>query len=297
MFERYAARVAVIGPLSGPRAAWGRLLTDAIELAATGVRWVFHDDRGDAVEARRRAEEIVLDGGYSAVLGHFNSRGARAALPLYRDAGLPCMVTLATEPRLTSLAGGLALRWCSTDESQARALLGALAGAGYGSVEVVTDGTPHLNGLTDLLLTTGLGRVSVTRLRQGRAPSAPHGAVIVVAVHHKAAAMARDLRARRFRGQLAFTDDCALAEFATLAGDAAAGALVTTQPGGAASRVNMAVTTLASALRADPSLTGRNLVDAVRRNAPVAFEPSGELASRAWTVTRLPEHAIRLEAA
>jgi len=64
----------------------------------------------------------------------------------------------------------------------------------------------------------------------GRVPNGPRGAVVVVAVHREAAAVARRLRSRGFRGQLAFTDDCAIAEFAELGGSAVAGALVTAQP-------------------------------------------------------------------
>ena len=301
MFERYAARVAIVGPFSGPRAAWGRLLTDAIGLADRGVRWVLRDDRGDPCQAQRRADEIVLDGGYSAVLGHFNSHGARAALPRYRDAGIACMLPLATAPGLTSLADGLVLRWCCTDEAQAGALLRALAAAGHASVDVVTDGTAQMEALAGELLTAGVERVSARVLRRDRPPHKKAGAVVVVAAHHEAATMARELRTRGFRGQLAFTDDCAVAEFAGLAGEAAAGALVTVQPGGAASRVNLAITALAAALTADPSLTGRRLVAAVRERAAaftpaVAFTPAGEVASDGWTVRQLPEPAAPLAA-
>jgi hypothetical protein len=116
--------------------------------------------------------------------------------------------------------------------------------------------------------------------------------VVVVAAHHRAAELARELRARGFRGQLAFTDDCAVAEFAELAGNAADGALVTVQPGGAASRVDAAVGALADALTAEPGRTGTGLVDAVRRHTAVRFTERGELASGGWTVQRLAVPAV-----
>lgn len=284
VFERFAARVAVVGPLRGPRAAWGRLLTDAVGLAR-GVRWVLHDDGGDPDLAEHRAREIVLDGGYSAVVGHFNSQGARAALPHYGVAGLPCLLPLATEPGLASLADGLVLRWCATDDTQARVLLDALAAAGHTRVDVVTDGTAQMDAQAKHLLAAG----GVRLLPRGAPPSRRRGAVIVVAAHHRAAAMARDLRAGGFRGQLAFTDDCAVPEFAQLAGAAADGALLAVHPDGAASRVHQAVTALAAALAADPSLTGPALVAAVKEHAPVRFTPAGELADDGWAVTRLSQ--------
>jgi hypothetical protein len=42
------ARVAVVGPFSGPRAAWGRRLRDAAaHKAHPWLRRDFHDDQGD----------------------------------------------------------------------------------------------------------------------------------------------------------------------------------------------------------------------------------------------------------
>lgn len=280
--------VAVVGPLTGPRAAWGRLLSVAVRRAGGGVRWVWHDDRGDPEAARVAAGRIVRYGGYAAVLGHFNSRGARAALPAYRAAGLACLLPLATEPGLPALAPGLVLRWCCTDETQAAALLAALAAAGHRSAGVLTDGTAQMRGLADLLLAADGAALSVRELPAGTAPDRPVTAVVVVAAHHRAAALARELRSHGFAGQFAFTDDCAVAEFADLAGAAADGALVTRQPGGAAGRVAAAAAALAAALAADPTGSGPRLVAAVRRHTPLTFDRSGELTAAGWTVHRLP---------
>jgi ABC-type branched-subunit amino acid transport system substrate-binding protein len=283
-----AARVAVVGPFSGPRSAWGRLLVDSLVVAGDGVRWMLYNDGGDADLGRRRAEEIVRDGGYSAVIGHFNSRGARAALPLYRAAGIPCLLPLATEPGLTALSGGLVLRWCATDDGQVLTLLRALVAAGHTVIDVVTDGNPYMAGLASRFVTTDLDGVLIRMLLPGRVASGPRGAVVVVAVHREAALLARRLRARGFRGQLAFTDDCAVDEFAELGGSAVTGALVTTQRGGAAGRVDTAVACLASALAADPGLVGPDLIATVKEHSPVAFTAAGEPAFDGWTVTRLP---------
>jgi ABC-type branched-subunit amino acid transport system substrate-binding protein len=290
--EISAARVAVVGPFSGPRSAWGQLLIDAVAGAGDGVDWVLYDDQGDATLSGLRAAEVIRHGGYSAVLGHFNSRGARAALPRYADAGMACLLPLATEPGLTALAGGLVLRWCVTDDAQVHTLLSALASAGYHAIDVLTDGNAYMAALADRFRTAELPGVSVRRLPEHGVPEHQLGAVVVVAVHHAAAALARTLRARGFQGQLAFTDDCAVPEFAELAGEAAAGALITLQRGGAASRVDTAVTALAAALTASPWLTGRELVTAVKEHTAVAFTPAGEVAFDRWAVERLPATTV-----
>lgn len=299
MSERHTPRVAVVGPFSGPRASWGQLLVDATAVARGVIGWEHHDDQGDPALAERCAEKIASDGGYTAVLGHFNSVGARAALAAYRAAGLPCLLPLATAPGLPSAAPGLVLRWCGTDEGQAVALLRALAAAGHREVGVVTDGSTQMRGLADLLLSSPVDGLFATARRELDAGTAAgDGAVIVVAAHYRAAAIARQLRESGFRGRLAFGDDCAVAEFAQLAGDAAAGALVAQHAGGAAARVAAAVWTLAEVLAAEPSLAGRRLVTAIRGVAPVAFTPLGELtaeSSTAWTVRPLPEQVLVAE--
>ena len=296
MSEPHAPRVAVVGPFSGPRASWGRLLVEATAVARGVIGWEHHDDQGDPALAQRCAEKIASDGGYTAVVGHFNSVGARAALASYRATGLPCLLPLATAPGLTSAAPRLVLRWCGTDQGQAVALMRALAAAGHREVGVVTDGSAQMRGLAGLLLSTPVDDVARRELAQGMA--AGDGAVIVVAAHYRAAEIARQLRESGFRGRLAFGDDCAVAEFAQLAGEAAAGALVAQHAGGAAARVAAAVWTLAEVLSAEPSLAGRRLVPAIRGVAPVAFTPLGELtaeSSTAWTVRPLPGQALVAE--
>ena len=77
------ARVAVVGPFSGPRAAWGRLLRDsAAHEAHPWLHWDFHDDRGDGPVGESVAAAVVAHGGYDAVIGHFNSGGAALAQPI-----------------------------------------------------------------------------------------------------------------------------------------------------------------------------------------------------------------------
>src|SRR4029077_7817263 len=108
-----AVKVAVVGPLSGPRAALGRLLVDAAAaLPHSRVSWSLFDDQGDRGCAAARAKDGCDDGGFAAVIGHFNSLGAHAALPLYRSAGLPVLLPLATAPGLPDGGSQLVVRFC-----------------------------------------------------------------------------------------------------------------------------------------------------------------------------------------
>jgi glycine/D-amino acid oxidase-like deaminating enzyme len=145
------ARVGVVGPFSGPRAAWGRLLRDAIEAVPFApIQWEFFDDEGDSGLALARAEEIAEGGDFRAVVGHFNSAGARAALPHYRAAGIPAVFPLSTAPGLLDDAQGWALRICPDDAGQAAAIAQAVLRQGLTRVVVMHDGTAYGRGLATL---------------------------------------------------------------------------------------------------------------------------------------------------
>lgn len=281
-------RVAVVGPFSGPRAAWGELLEGAAS-AHDGVRWEFHDDRGDAIVARKVAEAVVADGGYALVVGHFNSAGARLALPVYRAAGLPLLLPLATGPRLLDGPAGTALRWCPDDLAQLVEVRSAVRRAGHTRLAVVDDGSTYGAVLAQLLL--GLPDDGVRLVDACGAD-----ALVVCGTHVGAARAARARRAAGFTGALYFTDDCAVDEFAELLGDAAHTACVARLRGGAPAYVESALATAATVLTARPDLTGTALLDALRAHADRRFTPEGEpepgapgTAGPGWEVTPLGE--------
>ncbi|MFD4658716.1 FAD-dependent oxidoreductase [Kitasatospora sp. NPDC058444] len=262
------ARVAVVGPFSGPRAAWGELLEHAAA-AHDGVRWEFHDDRGDAIVAREVAETIAADGGHALVVGHFNSAGARLALPVYRSAGLPLLLPLATAPRLLDGPAGAALRWCPDDLAQLVELRSAVREAGHTRLAVVDDGGTYGAVLAQLLRglpADGLRLVDV----------AEADALVVCGTHVGAAREARARRAAGFPGTLYFTDDCAVDEFPGLLGDAGGTASVVRLRGGAPAYVESTLATAAAVLTARPELTGTALLEALRAHADRRFTPEGD---------------------
>lgn len=275
-----APRVAVVGPFSGPRAAWGTLLDDAIAAVSgrAAVTWTRYDDQGDAEVAAARAREIVEDGGFAAVVGHFNSLGARAALPLYRDHGLPVVLPLATAPGLTAGAGGLALRLCPDDTGQAAAIVAACRGTGRRAVDAVHDGTGYGLRLAELVRAAAEPLGVPVRLHT-HWPASPERAVVLCAVHHSGAALLRERAAAEPGRLIVATDDCDVPEFAELAGPAARGVRVARLTGGPGARVTAAFAALAGALGKHPGRRGTSLTDTVRAELPWEFDAHGDPAA------------------
>lgn len=293
MAERAPARIAVVGPFGGPRAAWGKLLREsAVAHHHPAIGWEFHDDRGDEAIAVDVAKQVADDGGYTAVIGHFNSSGARDALPLYRRAGLPVLLPLATRPGLLDSYGGTALRWCPDDIGQLAALCTAASQLGHRELVVTDDGSEYGRGLAALFRRLPTSPVEVCYLHEFAAT--PHhswsaiSAMVVCGTHFGAADTARQLRAAGFEGQLFFTDDCAVEEFVELLGDIGGLSRTVRLLGGASQLVDAAFAALTVAVTASPARSTAALLAAVRARATVAFtadgDPPGASSGTGWEV-------------
>ncbi|WP_432089368.1 FAD-dependent oxidoreductase [Streptomyces sp. bgisy095] len=273
-------RIAVVGPFSGPRAAWGELLRQSAQrYASPGLSWELHDDRGDAEWGVLRAGDITEDGGYAAVIGHFNSAGAEGALPLYRRAGLPAVLPLATRPGLLAGSGGDALRWCPDDLGQLRAIASAAARRGSRRLLVTHDDSDYGRRLAELFTALPAAPLPVVALPApwSTPPGDGEGAVAVCGTHVGVAGVVRRLRRAGFDGGLYATDDCSVREFAELVGPAGRDVYVTRLAGGAEQRVEAAFTALAAALSRDPLARGGQLLAGVRAEADAVFTKDGEL--------------------
>lgn len=286
----------MVGPFSGPRAAWGTLLDDAIAAVSgsAAVTWTRYDDRGDAEVAAARAREVVEDGGFAAVVGHFNSLGARAALPLYRDHGLPVVLPLATAPGLTAGAGGIALRLCPDDAGQAAAIVAACRGIGHRTIDAVHDGTGYGLRLAELVRAAAEPLGILVRLHT-HWPASPQRAVVLCAVHHAGAALLRERGAAEPGQLIVATDDCDVPEFAELAGPAVHGVRVARLTGGPGARVTAAFAALAGALGKHPGRRGMSLTDTVQAELAWEFDAAGDLTAPApgagWEVVPVAPYA------
>ncbi|MFE0650237.1 FAD-dependent oxidoreductase [Streptomyces sp. NPDC059534] len=161
---------AVVGPFSGERAAWGEHLERAAAHYGSAVTWELYDDRGETETALQIAEAVVAEGRHTLVVGHFNSAGARVALPVYRAAGLPVLLPLATTPDLLADSTGTILRWCPDDRAQAVDLLAAVRDAGHTRIAVAHDGSVYGERLA--------GLVREPRFPAAGSPVLPSGAVV-----------------------------------------------------------------------------------------------------------------------
>jgi glycine/D-amino acid oxidase-like deaminating enzyme len=290
--RREDVRVAVVGPFTGPRAAWGELLTRAMRRHRfPGIAWDPIDDRGDTELARQRAEEIVAAGRHAAVLGHFNSHGAAAALPLYRRVRLPVLLPLSTGAGLLDAAGGVALRWCADDHGQVVALTEFAQRRGARELLVTDDGSTSGGKLALSFLDQVEPPVTVSRLDEENPPAT--GTIAVCGMHYSAAATACRLRAGGFQGDLLFVDDCAVPEFRDLLGEHGESAYVARLAGGAGRHVEESFAALTGALIAGPALTGTDLLAMIRAHAGLRFTSTGDPqwteGETGWEVVRLRE--------
>jgi hypothetical protein len=274
-------RVAVVGPLTGARTAWGQLLTDGIvAFAAARVRWETFDDQGDVALASQRASEIVTDGGFAAVIGHFSSLGAIRAMPAYRQAGLAVVLPLATNPDVAAGAEDLVVRLAPDDDAQAAAIATACESSpGCARIIVVHDGSQYGRGLAGrILAATGLP----ARVYDDWPAELASSAVVLAGVHHGVAAI---LRRRPGDAVLVFvTDDCDVAEFAELAGSAAAGVKVARLDGGPLRCVTAGFAGLAAVLGKSPRLRGAALAATVKACVP----------STGWCIADVPQPASQV---
>jgi hypothetical protein len=93
-----ANRLAIVAPLTGPRARWGRLFpADLLEHPSVTVL----DDAADPERSIELARQLAASAGVAAVAGHFSSEAAAGALAVYRRAGIPVAFPLSSAPGVT----------------------------------------------------------------------------------------------------------------------------------------------------------------------------------------------------
>ena len=199
-------RIGVSGPFSGPRAAYGVLIEDAVSAAsARSVGVIWGDDRADPQQAAAVARRFIAVG-VEAVVGHFNSECARTAGVLYRDAGVPFLMPAATAPDLCEVTGGY--RLCAPETAQIGVAAAWLAQSRHRLIDTWSDGSAYANRLRTLLLER-------TRIES---PTGGPGVVAVFGAHRRVAGEIAD-RGRTAGATFLAPDDCAIAEFdALLAG-------------------------------------------------------------------------------
>jgi branched-chain amino acid transport system substrate-binding protein len=135
-------RVAIAGPLSGDRHAYGRIITRiAADFAGhPGMEISLFDDRADPTTAREVALELVKQK-FDVVVGHFSSECAMSAKEKYDTAGIPLILPAATAVGLAD--GILTFSLTADDVAQARRMIGFAASLDGACAHVWSDGSAY----------------------------------------------------------------------------------------------------------------------------------------------------------
>ncbi|EFE76241.1 hypothetical protein K7395_16495 [Streptomyces filamentosus] len=255
--------IAVVAPLTGPRAVWGAVLLSRVDQVRStfpdAAEWHVHDETPGAADA-------VVRAGCTAIVGHSDADGARRALPLYRAAGLPCLLPFVR-------AGAPALSWALDDHALARTIVEGAVSLGAEALTVTHDKGAHWAMLAH--------KVASAATAAGLAQR-PGGIPAVLAPQERFGRFVRG------PGPVLAPVDCGLASFGALAGQADGREVWAVHPQVCAvRRARTALTALAQALQADPALRGTALTEAVRAHSGAMFAAGGGILGGSWQVSRL----------
>lgn len=142
-------RIAVCGPMSGPRKAYGEMLIEESNvLKSNFVHLDYFDDMAQADQAIKIAGEIVSQQ-YDLVIGHFNSYCSMAVKDIYKTAKIGFISPLSTHPELRLETGGAI--FSPSDKNQVRLVVDA-ALTNSRAIYALNDGSEYGKRLTDLLM-------------------------------------------------------------------------------------------------------------------------------------------------
>jgi branched-chain amino acid transport system substrate-binding protein len=110
--ETATIRIAAVAPITGAQAEVGQDLVNGERLAVDEVNaaggvlgrqleLVVFDDAADPKEAVSVAQKIASDPTIVGVVGHMNSGTTKPASPVYKDAGIPVVMPVPTNPEIT----------------------------------------------------------------------------------------------------------------------------------------------------------------------------------------------------
>lgn len=132
--RQVTVKIGVVGPMTGPLAAFGKDMAKGSEVAMdelnaepfmiAGKRahfeLVVEDDKASLEEGRAAAQRLI-NAGVVAVFGHLNSGVSIAAAPLYAKAGIP-QLSVSTNPKYTRMGLKTSFRITADDIQQGGAL-------------------------------------------------------------------------------------------------------------------------------------------------------------------------------
>lgn len=173
-------KIGVVGPMTGPLAAFGKDMAKGSEVAMdelnadtfmiNGKRAHFvllaEDDKASPEEGKAAAQRLI-DAGVVAVFGHLNSGVSIAAAPLYAKAGIP-QLSVSTNPHYTRMGLKTTFRITADDIQQGGALGKLISEKLHAkSVYMVDDKTTFGVGLSD----------EVDKIFKARSMNVPHESI------------------------------------------------------------------------------------------------------------------------
>lgn len=178
-FAQEKIKIAIVGPLSGQAANYGKdnergaqlaiddLNASQFKIGGKAVKFelVSEDDQADPKQGTAVAQKLV-DSGVNGVVGHNNSGTTIPAARIYSEAGLPHITPAASNPKLTQLGYKTTFRTIAHDGMIGSALaVFASTKLKLQKVALIDDRTAYGQGLADEFEKTfkSLGGEVVTR--------------------------------------------------------------------------------------------------------------------------------------
>ncbi|MDX2258294.1 MAG: branched-chain amino acid ABC transporter substrate-binding protein [Hyphomicrobiaceae bacterium] len=247
-------KMAVAGPLTGGSAAFGAQLkngaTQAVEdinaaggIAGAKIELSVEDDASDPKQGVSIANKLAGEG-VKFIVGHFNSGVSIPSSDVYLENGILMTTPASTNPKVTDRGMWNVFRVCGRDDQQ-----GTVAGQYIAKnlpgkkIAVVHDKTPYGQGLAEetkkAINAAGITEVAYEGINVGEKDFAAlvaklkdAGAEIVFfgGIHTEAGLIARQMRDGGLAATLMSGDGIATDEFASIAGPAAEGTLMTFAP-------------------------------------------------------------------
>lgn len=247
-------KLAVVGPITGPNAAFGAQLKNGAEQAVEDINAAggimgqkivlsFGDDASDPKQGVSVANKLASEG-VKMVVGHFNSGVSIPSSEVYQEAGIVEITPASTNPKFTERNMWNTFRTCGRDDQQ-----GEVAGTYLSThfkgkkVAIVHDKTPYGKGLADetqkSMNKKGLKEVLYEGINTGekdfsalvsKLKQANIDVIYYGGLHTEAGLIIRQMRDQGLKAPMMSGDGITDKEFVQIAGPGAEGTYMTFGP-------------------------------------------------------------------
>lgn len=247
-------KLAVVGPITGPNAAFGKQLTDGAAQAVADINAkggilgrkiviVTGDDASQAAQGVSVANKLTSEG-VRHVVGPFNSGVMLPSSSVYAENGAIMITPSATNPKITERGLWNVFRTCGRDDQQGAVAAAFLAKNFAGKkIAIVHDKTPYGQGLAEetrkAMNAANIKEVMFDGVNVGekdfsalitKIKAAGVDLVYWGGLHTEGGLIVRQMRDQQVRAPMMSGDGITSAEFATIAGPGAEGTLMTYSP-------------------------------------------------------------------